>query len=141
MHPTLRIPLRALLLNTVIAALLGLINLGSTAAFFAIISLQTLGLYMSYAIPLLFILIRRLEGRAPPPGPWNLGKWSIPVNIVGLAFAIFIIIWLPFPSARPVTAANMNYAGPIIIAIFIIALVDWFISGRKRFEVPTSKPE
>ena len=37
----------------------------------------------------------------------------------------------------PVTAKNFNYAGPIMGAVIIIALADWFISGYKRFQVPT----
>lgn len=39
----------------------------------------------------------------------------------------------------PVTSANMNYAGPITIALIVIALVDWFTTGKKRFEVPTGQ--
>lgn len=31
----------------------------------------------------------------------------------------------------------MNYAGPITIAIILIALADWFTTGKKRFTVPT----
>ena len=100
-----------------------------------------MGLYLSYAIPLFFVLLRKLEGNHPPYGPYHLGKWSIPVNIAGLVFSVFIVIFLPFPSMQPVTAANMNYAGPILAAVLVLALVDWFISGRKRFQVPTSLPE
>lgn len=138
-HPTLRIPLRALGLVTVVSALLGLINLGSTAAFTAILSLATVGLYASYVIPILFIVLRKLEGRQPTYGPFQLGRWGLPINLFGLAFGIFIIIFLPFPPIQPVTAVNMNYAGPILVGILVLALVDWFASGRKRFEVPTSE--
>ena len=31
----------------------------------------------------------------------------------------------------------MNYAGPIFLGAFLLALVDWFVRGRKTFEVPT----
>jgi choline transport protein len=68
-HPTLRIPLNALCLVTTIAALLGLINIGNTTAFNAILSLATMGLYLSYVMPLAFSLIRKLQGRHPPYGP------------------------------------------------------------------------
>ena len=37
----------------------------------------------------------------------------------------------------PVTAKNFNYAGPIMGAVIVLALADWFISGHKRFQVPT----
>jgi len=118
-----------------------LINIGNTTAFFAILSLATMGLYLSYVLPLAFVLARKLQGRHPPYGPFRLGVWSIPINIAGLAFGIFMIIFLPFPVVLPVTASSMNYASPILGAILIGALFDWFISGHKRFEVPTSMPE
>ena len=100
-----------------------------------------MGLYLSYIFPLAFVLIRKLQGQHPPYGPFYLGKWSIPVNIAGLAFGIFIVIFLPFPTVLPVTAATMNYAAPILGAVMLLALVDWFISGHKRFEVPTGVPD
>jgi hypothetical protein len=31
----------------------------------------------------------------------------------------------------------MNYAGPIFIGLVLLALLDWFTTGRKRFVVPT----
>jgi choline transport protein len=128
-------------LVTFIAALLGLINIGSTTAFSAILSLATVGLYLSYVIPILFVLIRKLEGNPPQYGPYSLGRWGIPINIIAIAFGTFIVIFLPFPIVQPVTAETMNYAAPILGAVFLMALADWFISGKHRFEVPTSKPE
>ena len=31
----------------------------------------------------------------------------------------------------------MNYAAPVWAAGVVIALVDWFVDGHKRFRVPT----
>ena len=136
-HPTLRMPTRALGLVVVICALIGLITVGSTSAFFAVISLGALALYISHVIPIALFLLRRLQGQHPQYGPFNLGRFGIPVNIFAVCYRIFVIIWLPFPAMLLVTAANFNYAGPIMFAVIVIALVDWFISGHKRFQVPT----
>jgi len=38
----------------------------------------------------------------------------------------------------PVTGTNMNYAGPVVGIVIIGALLDWIISGRKRFDVPVA---
>jgi choline transport protein len=100
-----------------------------------------MGLYLSYVMPLAFALLRKLQGRHPPYGPFQLGRWSIPVNIVGLAFGAFIVIFLPFPSVPPVTGATMYYAAPILGFVLLLALVDWKISGHGRFEVPIHIPE
>ncbi|RMZ79610.1 hypothetical protein DV737_g3311, partial [Chaetothyriales sp. CBS 132003] len=137
-YPRLRIPLNALGLVTTIAALLGLSNIGNTTAFIAILSLATVGLYFSYVMPLAFALLRKLQGRHPPYGPFRLGIWSIPVNVAGLAFGIFIVIFLPFPPMLPVTGATMNYVAPILGAVVVLALVDWFVGGRKRFDSPSA---
>jgi choline transport protein len=51
-------------------------------------------------------------------------------------WGIFIIIWLPFPGLLPVTKDTMNYAAPVWGACFLIAVIDWLITGHSRFNVP-----
>ena len=99
-------------------------------------SLSTLGLYSSYLLPALLVIIRRLEGRSPAPGPWTLGKWGLPINCLGLAWGVYCVTFLPFPPFLPVTGESMNYAGPIMGAIICLALGDWFTHGHKRFVLP-----
>jgi hypothetical protein len=72
-------------------------------------------------------------------GPFKLGRWGIPINLAALAYILYTATWMPFPTILPVTAQNMNYAGPIVLVIVIGALVDWSISGRKRFEIPVAR--
>jgi hypothetical protein len=66
-----------------------------------------------------------------------LGKWGLPINAFSLCYILYILIWTPFPPSRPVTAETMNYAGPITIGVILIALADWFTTGKRRFKVPT----
>jgi hypothetical protein len=47
-------------------------------------------------------------------------------------------MWMPFPTERPVTAQNMNYAGPLVGVVVAGALLDWGLGGRKRFRVPVA---
>lgn len=100
-----------------------------------------MGLYISYVIPIIFILIRKLQGRHPAYGPFALGRWGIPINIFAIVFGIYVIIFTPFPVERPVTAENMNYAGPILGFVVLLAFVDYFFSGHKRFILPKSESE
>lgn len=136
-HPTLQIPIPALALIAVCCGLLALVNIGSTVAFTALVSLPTVALYISYFIPIFLLVLRKLAGKHPQYGPFKLGRWGLPINIISLLYIVYILIWTPFPPARPVTAETMNYAGPITIAIILIALADWFSTGKKRFKVPT----
>jgi choline transport protein len=132
-------PLNALALMCVIAWILSCIYIGSTTAFNAIISLTSLGLHVSYILPILFIMLRKIRGPPVAFGPFKLGKWGVPINMFSLVYLLFVIIWMPFPTELPVTGSNMNYAGPILLAVIIGAVVDWCISGRTRFEFPVAR--
>jgi choline transport protein len=118
--------------------LIMLINLGSTVALEAILSLASVGLYLSYIMPIAFFMIKRWQGEIPTHAPFRLGKWGLPINLFALAFAILVIIFLPFPSFLPLTWNTMNYAGPVLGAVIICALLDWFTTGKRRFVVPTA---
>jgi hypothetical protein len=137
--PKLQIPLPALAFVAVVCALLALINIGSTVAFTALVSLPLVALYISYFIPIFLLTLRKLSGQHPKYGPFQLGRWGLPINIFSLCYIVFIIIWTPFPPVRPVTKDTMNYAGPITIGVILIALLDWFTSGKRRFTVPTAR--
>lgn len=123
----------------VVVVLLTLISVGNTTAFFAILSLNTLALYISYLMPMIFFTMAKLRGDHIPYGPFRLGKFGLVVNIFAICYALFIAIFLPFPSFVPVTAKNMNYGGPVMGAVILFALLDWAISGRKRFKGPTER--
>lgn len=110
--------------------------MASATAFNALISLQALGLHVSYLFPILFILLRKLRGPPPPYGPFNMGVVGIPVNIFALCYLVFVILWMPFPPSLPVNKDNMNYAGPIFGAVVIGALGHWVISGKDTFKMP-----
>lgn len=138
MHPTLRIPVRCIYLVVVVIVLLSLIQIGSTAAFNAILSLSTLALYISYIVPISFVALKRARGHAIPWGPFRLGKLGLPVNIFAVVYGIYVIIFLPFPPTLPATGANMNYAGPVLGAVLLFALGDWALNGRKRWTGPGS---
>lgn len=137
-HPKFRMPINALGLISVVCFIFSLIYIGSSTAFNAIIALTGLALHISYFFPILFFMLKKIKGEVTM-GPWSMGRWGIPVNIFTLLYLIFVIIWMPFPVELPVTASNMNYAGPVFIAIVILALADWAINGRKRFQVPVAQ--
>lgn len=141
-HPKLKMPLNTLILIGACLCILALINVASSAAFNAFISLPALALYISYLFPILFLFIRRMSTKHPTPIPWgpfHLGKWGPIVNIGAILYIVFMLIWMPFPSVLPVNGSNMNYAGPIVGTIILGALGDWCISGRKRFQVPIAR--
>lgn len=116
--------------------LLGLINIGSSTAFTAILSLSTLTLYISYIIPIIIFALRKLRHKPIPYGPFRMGPLGLYVNIFAVVYAMFICIFLPFPPEQPVTAKNMNYASPVFAFVLLFSLVDWFVRGRKLYKGP-----
>lgn len=71
-NTTLGVPVYAIILVTIVQMLLGLINLGSTSAFTAFVSVGVQALAVSYAIP---IAISLLNGRRDvSTAKWNCGS-------------------------------------------------------------------
>lgn len=58
------------------------------------------------------------------------------VNLYAIAFGIFIVVFAPFPVMFPVTAANMNYAGPVFLGVALLLCIDWLVRGKDRFRGP-----
>jgi choline transport protein len=138
----LGVPLNAIYMSVTLSILLSLIVIGSSVALDAIVSLCTLAAFMSYTLPIgSFLWYRIAHGQSIAYGPWKLGKWGIPINIFALCWCIFFVAILPFPSEMPVTWQNMNYAGPIGLAVFAILTVDWLIRARHNFYGPRIEVE
>lgn len=96
-----------------------------------------MSLYISYLIPILFLVIHKIRGFPIPYGPFKLPRGlGLPTNVFALSYGIFIAIWLPFPPAVPVDAVSMNYGGPVLGFVILLAILDWFIGGKRRFSVP-----
>lgn len=140
-HPRFRMPINALCLVAICLCLLAIINIGSSTAFNAFLSLPALALYISYFFPIFFLFWRRFSSHKLSPilwGPFKLGKAGPLVNMGAMTYIVFVLIWMPFPSMLPVDRWNMNYAGPIAGGVIIAAGLDWCINGRKRFNVPVT---
>ena len=136
-NPHYRIPIRAISLVTLVIVLLSLINIGSSTALNAILSLSTWALYISYLIPITILLLKRV--RTPHSityGPFRLGRFGPLINTYAIIYGVFICIFLPFPPYRPVTKVNMNYAARVFVGVLLFGVCDWFLRGRKRFVGP-----
>ena len=74
------------------AFLLGLPMLKSYVAFSAVVSISTIGLYISYAIPI--VLRITVSRKQFVKGAFHLGFMSIPVAIVA-------VLWVALITVRP----------------------------------------
>lgn len=142
-HTTYHVPFRAIGLVVLTVLILSLINIASTTALNAILALSTMSLYISYLIPIILLVMKRLHASTDPEplvfGPWTLGRWGMAINIYAIVFGTFICIFVPFPTIIPVTALNMNYSGPVFMGLCVLLVGDWLFRGRKRYTGPTKE--
>lgn len=130
------VPIWALTLTTIVQMLLGLINLGSSSAFLAFVSVGVMALAASYGIPIALSVYysRREVAGARWKMPNGLG-WV--VNFIALAWIVFEIILFSMPSVLPVTAVGMNYASVVLIGFLFLSGVWYVIHARKgMFNTP-----
>lgn len=133
-----QIPVTSLLVSTGIIIILGALQIASSTAFAAILSLTVVGLNLSYLMPIVLLLYRRI---ATPHmlqfGPFKLGKAGIVVNLLSIGFLVFTSVFLLFPTAQPVTPKNMNYASTVLGGVLILITIDYLFRSKKRYTGPT----
>ncbi len=111
-----------------------------TYAFYAVVSITVIGLYIAYVIP---TFLRWRMGDAFEPGPWTLGskyKWINPVAIVWVIFCV-IVFSLPQGAAGAPWADEfdwkyVNYAPFTVLVVIGAVGLWWLLSARHKFEGP-----
>lgn len=127
----LGVPLWALGLVTVVEMLLGLINLGSSSAFTAFVSVGVIALAVAYAVPIAISLFSNRR-REVSQARWNCGPVIGPVvNVIALAWIAFELVLFSMPMALPVTAVSMNYASVVFAGFMAISGLWYVVHARK----------
>jgi amino acid transporter len=135
-NKTLALPLRAIVLCSIVPCLIGLINIGSTVAFNAIVSLTEAGLFISYLIPIILIMIKKIKGEHIRYGPWRMGKAGVAVNAFSSVFLTLSVFFSFFPPVTPVTLETMNWSICVFGGFVIIGFIWYAIIGRKNYNGP-----
>lgn len=73
----------------------------------AIVSLTEAGLFLSYLIPIILLMIRKIKGETIRYGPWKMGPVGVAVNGFSVVFLVLSVFFSFFPPAIPVTAVTM----------------------------------
>jgi amino acid transporter len=138
-NPKHNIPTNSVVCVAVLLTLFGFLNIASTTAFNAILSLAVECLALSYLLPIAMLLHRRiLYPQDLAHGPWKLpGRSGIAANILAILYNGYICIFLLFPPFQPVTAENMNYAGVVLGGVLLLATVRWFAGANKFYKGPS----
>jgi amino acid transporter len=109
-------------------------NMGDFSTLYsAITGISTIGLYLSYGIPLLLKLraMRRGVWSARTNGPWNLGAWSVAVNTIAVIWVAFITVLFVLPP---------NQLTGYMFGVALAALALYYLIGvRDRFQGPVGQ--
>jgi amino acid transporter len=112
----------------------------TVTAFFAVVSIGVLGLYLAFAIPIFY---RWRAGSSFVQGSWNLKnhwKWMAPLAVIEILITSVYFILPLYPAGIPFNDAFdwkfFNYA-PLVLGVLLIALfIGWEVSAKKWFTGP-----
>lgn len=126
-------PINTVWLSVVLAFIIALPSLGSSVAFTAATSIATIGLYISYGLPILLSVIwneRFLKG------PFRLNQFSMPIRIASCLWIMIITVFFCLPTTTPMTRETLNYT-PVVLGVLIAWIIlSWIFWGRQAFTGP-----
>ena len=129
-------PIHAVAVTYFFCILISLISLGSAIAFNAITSLQLLALVFTYLLTIGCLVWRRLFGEPLPRGSWTLGRFGMAINIFAIMYSTYLIVFIAFPTAVPVTLATFNWAPVMFGGVVVLATVYYIVYARKVYDGP-----
>jgi len=136
--PRTRLPLYAIGATCVFNILIALINIGSTTAFQAFMSLLIASYYSTFLIAAGVMLRKRLNGedKKLPWGPFRLGRAGIPATVVAMAYTVVGTFFSFWPYTPAVTAQNMNFSVLLYGTLVLFSLGFYGLYGRKVYQGP-----
>src|SRR5262245_57777004 len=128
-----RTPTNAIWLAAAGALILGLPYLWNYAAYAAVTSIATIGLYIAYVTP---TFLRLRKGEDFKRGPWHLGRWSYVVGWIAVTWVAIITILFMLPQVGPITWTTFNYAVIAVGVVLGFAGIYWLVSAKNWFKGP-----
>ncbi|KAI4237844.1 MAG: hypothetical protein LQ349_001539 [Xanthoria aureola] len=134
--PGWNIPLNAVVVSFGCGVAISLINLGSSVALNAIVSLTMSALLSSYMLSIGCIFLKRLRREPLPRSAFTLGRWGLIINAIALGFLFTFFVFCLFPTATPVDATTMNWNIAMFGGITLFATIWYIFRGHKKYRPP-----
>lgn len=131
-NPHFGTPVAAIVLITAIAVLLNLASGGFVTAIYSMVGLTY---YCTYLLTLIAAFLAYRNGRMPgaPDGVFSLGRWLLPMILLGGAWAIAVILTLSVPEE--------SRTGAITTGVTLaVGVLWWLFSLRKRLNNGSAGP-
>ena len=135
--PKLEVPVNSVTVTCMFTILLSLINIGSDAAFNAIVSLNLTSLMITYVVSIGCVLYRRLKHpELLPKCRWSLGRWGVPVNAFAVLYSAHVFFWCFWPQTTSNAPADFNWSVLMFMVVLLVSIVDWVFRARKVYAGP-----
>lgn len=131
-NPTWKVPANSLFLQGALIGLVGVLYTFSDTVLSAILSVSTIALTISYAMPIIALMWAGRD-KLPPGGQFHLGRLGPVCNWVSVIYCAITTVFFLFPGSPNPGASDMNYAVAVFGVMMIIATAFWFIRGRKDY--------
>ncbi|KAL8699543.1 MAG: hypothetical protein Q9201_005945 [Fulgogasparrea decipioides] len=129
-------PVNAVWFNTVIGIAMTILIFGGELAAGALFSIGAVAAFVAFTVPI-FIRVFFVGNRFRP-GPWNLGRASMPIGAMACAFVLLMvpILMLPSVTGSDLDAAGMNWTCLVYGGPMTFILIWWIVDARKWFKGP-----
>ncbi len=128
-----RTPIWSILITCILAVLLTVYS----AVYSVIVAVSTTALYLAYGIPIFLNLRNKLQKKGeyttPEHAPWSLKGWGAILNVLALAWIIFITVLFSIPPNE--------LAGWSIILLAVFMFIYWQVDAKHRFTGPKASAE
>ncbi|MBV8910278.1 MAG: amino acid permease, partial [Gammaproteobacteria bacterium] len=128
LSPRTHVPVAALLAAALLAAAIALCGLWLQNAVSTIISFAAAGIYIAFQMVVAGALLARARGWRPA-GPFSLGHWGWPVNLLALGYGVFAIINMMWPRS-PHDPWYSNYGMIVTTAAVLLLGTLYMILAR-----------
>ncbi|KAJ9139375.1 Choline transport protein [Pleurostoma richardsiae] len=132
------LPHNATLASVVIAAVIGALQLGSSVVVSAILGSAIICCNISYAVAVVLLMAAKSRNDALGKPWFSLGRWGFAINATAVFWLALSSVALCFPSYRPVTVSNMNFASIAVAVVAVLGVINWFVLSRKAYIVPAA---
>ncbi|KAH5414342.1 hypothetical protein HBI47_152630 [Parastagonospora nodorum] len=129
-------PANAVWFNCAIGILLLFLIFGGDLAIGALFSIGAIAAFVAFTIPIVIRVF--FVGNRFRPGPWHLGKFSMPIGVIASAFVALMVPILCLPSVvgADLTPADMNWTCLVYGGPMLMVTIWWFVSAHKWFKGP-----
>jgi amino acid transporter len=143
-----RVPVYGVIASAVVAVILTLPALVTVdingapvpVAFYAVVSIGVIGLYLAFAIP---IFLRWRVGSAFRAGNWTLGskyRWMCPVAVAEIVITSIVALFPTSVGGVPFVHGfawkYVNYTPIVVIGALILLWIAWHVSVKNWFTGP-----